>query len=39
MLPSTFYLGVYLEDILAVYIGVYYSFLLVTGDKNAVHKY
>jgi hypothetical protein len=33
-----FYLGVYLKDILTIYMGIYYLFLLVTGDENAIYK-
>ena len=39
MPPSIFYLGVYLKDISNINMAVYYSFLLVTGNKNGVHKY
>ena len=39
VLPNIFYLGVYLKDVFSVNIAVYYSFLLITGDKNGVYKY
>ena len=39
VLLSIFYLGVYLKDISSINIAIYYSFLLITGDKNGVYKY
>ena len=38
MPPGAFYLGVYLKDILAIYMGVYRLFLLIIGDETTVYK-
>jgi hypothetical protein len=38
MLPGIFYPGVYLKDISTIYIGVYYLFFLIIGDKNTIYK-
>ena len=39
VLPSIFYLGVYLKDISSINMAIYYLFLLIMGDENGVYKY